>query len=422
MIYPTQRAVWLVAGAAPVALAIGIVAPGAWALSLGWVLLMLVLILADAALAPAVDAARLTIAAPAAMHVGETIDLAPVLERKGAALPARFAADVTDPLEAVRGDGLRFSAVRRGRALVRAVWARQSGPLGLAWRQTRRSSDQAIAVLPDIRPVRDEGMRQFLNSHNVGLRMRRDSGDGQEFQVLTDFQPGMERRTIDWKASAKHASLLAREYQTERDNAVVFAVDAGRAMSEPVGDLPRVDRAVSAALLAAFVALKSGDRVRLFSFAARPMVDSGTLSGARGFARLHAAAAEIDYGSDESNYTLSLVTLDARLERRSLVVLFTEFTDPTSAELMLAAAGRMLKRHRVLFVLFRDAELEAIQDKVPEEGDDIVRANVAHGLLRERRIVVERLRRMGVDVIEAGPDAMALALVERYLRHRERVA
>ena len=116
------------------------------------------------------------------------------------------------------------------------------------------------------------------------------------------------------------------------------------------------------------------------------------------------------------------MTLDGRLERRSLVVLFTESTDPTSAELMLAAAQRMLKRHRLLFVLFRDEELEGIQDAEPQEADDVVRATVAHALLRERRIVIERLRRMGVDVIEAPAEAMALKLVERYLCHRERVA
>ena len=53
--------------------------------------------------------------------------------------------------------------------------------------------------------------------------------------MLTEFQAGMERRAIDWKASARHASLLAREFHTERDNMIVFAVDAGRAMTDPVG-------------------------------------------------------------------------------------------------------------------------------------------------------------------------------------------
>ncbi|MEP9400861.1 DUF58 domain-containing protein [Sphingomonas sp. VNH70] len=406
MIYPTPRAIQLTALAAPVALALGVLRPAAWVVAPLWIGAMLLLILADALLARAPADAALPL--PATLNVGEAVTLH----------GADRAVAIDGPLERVAPG--RYRAVRRGRAHLRRIWARASGPLGLAWRQRSARTTDSIAILPDIRPVRDQGMRQFLNSQSAGQRLRRDHGDGQDFQVLTEFQPGMERRAIDWKASARHAALLAREFHSERDNMIVFAVDAGRAMTDPVGDMPRIDKAVSAALLAAFVALKSGDRVRLFSFGARPQVDSGSITGTRGFARLHHAAADIDYGTDESNYTLGLVTLDTRLDRRALIVLFTEFTDPTSAELMLAAAQRMLKRHRLLFVLFRDTELEAMRDAVPTHADDLVRANVAHMLLRDRAIVVERLRRMGAEVIESAAEAMPLALVERYVAHRER--
>ncbi|KQN79834.1 hypothetical protein ASE90_15995 [Sphingomonas sp. Leaf67] len=407
MIVPSPRAIQLTALAAPVGLALGVLAPAAWIAAPVWIIGVLALVVTDAWLAkrPVTTLPDL----PATLNIGETFRLG----------SADLAAAIDGPVE--RNSPGEYRAVRRGRARLHRLWTRRIGPMGLAWRQVSRKTDRTIAILPDIRPVRDQGMRQYLNSISVGNRLRRDHGDGQDFQVLTDFQAGMERRSIDWKASARHASLLAREFHTERDNMIVFAVDAGRAMTDPVGDMPRIDRAVSSALLAAFVALKSGDRVRLYSFAARPQVDSGSIAGGtRGFARLHHAAADIDYGVEESNYTLGLVTLDQKLDRRALVVLFTEFTDTTSAELLLAAAQRMLKRHRVLFVLFRDLELEGLRDAVPDTADDLVRANVAHLLLRDRAIVVERLRRMGIDVIEAAADAMPLALVERYVSHRER--
>ncbi|KQM97546.1 DUF58 domain-containing protein [Sphingomonas sp. Leaf25] len=406
MILPTPRAIQLTALAAPVGLALGVLKPAAWIVAPVWIGALLLLIVADALLARSPDKGG--VAMPATLNVGEEVRL----HDDG------HAAAIDGPLERIAPGTYR--AVRRGRATLTRVWRRRAGPMGLAWRQTSAKAEASSVILPDIRPVRDQGMRQFLNSVTSGQRIRRDHGDGQDFQVLTEFQPGMERRAIDWKASARHAALLAREFHTERDNMIVFAIDAGRSMSDPVGDLPRVDRAVSAALLAAFVALKSGDRVRLFSFGARPQVDSGSVTGARGFAALHRAAADIEYGTEESNYTLGLVTLDTKLDRRALIVLFTEFTDPTSAELMLAAAARMLKRHRLLFVLLRDTELEAMRDAVPDKADDLVRANVAHMLLRDRAIVIERLRRMGVEVIETVADAMALSLVERYVSHRER--
>ncbi|MGN5374754.1 DUF58 domain-containing protein [Sphingomonas hankookensis] len=408
MIVPTPRAIQLTALAAPVGLALGVLAPAGWIAAPVWIVGVALLIGADAVLArtPVVAMPQ---GVPATLHIGEAFTLG----------SADVAAAFDGPVE--RTAPGTFRAVRRGKVRLRRLWARRAGPMGLAWRQASARADRAIPVLPDIRPVRDQGMRQYLHSVSAGSRLRRDHGDGQDFQVLTEFQAGMERRAIDWKASARHASLLAREFHTERDNMIVFAIDAGRAMTDPVGDVPRIDRAVSSALLAAFVALKSGDRVRLYSFAARPQVDSGSIGGGtRGFARLHHAAADIDYGVEESNYTLGLVTLDQKLDRRALIVLFTEFTDTTSAQLMLAAAQRMLKRHRVLFVLFRDTELESLRDQPPQSADDLVRANVAQLLLRDRAIVVERLRRMGIDVIETAADAMPLALVERYVSHRER--
>ncbi len=416
MIYPTQRAVVLTAVAAPVALLVGVAAPGGWAFALLWVWLIILLVVVDALLARTIGGA-ISVDMPRAVSVGDRFELRPSIA--GGTPPGTdFAVDLSAP--ATPAGCHAFRASRRGTARLATVWARRTGPLGLAWRQKRVAGKGSVAIVPDLGPVREQGMRQFLRSQQHGLRIRPESGDGNEFQALTEFQPGMARRAIDWKASAKHWSLMAREYRTERANNLVFAVDAGRSMCDPVGDVPRVDRAVSAALLSAFVALKSGDSVRLFSFSGRPRVDSGSVGGARGFAALHRAAAEIDYTAEESNYTLSLITLDQRLQRRSIVVLFTEFTDPTSAELMIAAARRMLRRHRVLFVLFADVELEDIATRRPEAADDVTRANVATTLLRERRIVIERLKRHGIDVIEAAPDAMPLALVDRYLSLRER--
>lgn len=403
----------LVAAAAPLALVLGVLLPGGWLAAVALVLALCLLTLIDGLTAPAIRDDDLALAAPGSVEVGAKIDLT------GPNPALAYAAQATAPLEP-QPESTRFIAARRGAARVERVWARVTGPLGLAWRQRSRPLDRTIAVLPDLASVREQGMRQFMRSCQFGTRIRPDSGDGTEFQSLTDFQPGMERRAIDWKASARHFSLLAREFRPERDNSVVFAVDCGRAMSEPVDGLPRVDRAISAALLSAFVALKSGDNVRLFGFAGRPNADSGSVTGTSGLATLHRTAAQIDYGAVESNYTLSLVSLDQRLQRRSLVILFTEFTDPTAAELMIAAAARMLKRHRVLFVLFHDTELERLIDARPASADDIIRANVAHTLLRERRIVIERLRRAGIDVLEAAPDALPLALAERYVRDRGR--
>jgi uncharacterized protein (DUF58 family) len=230
----------------------------------------------------------------------------------------------------------------------------------------------------------------------------------------------MDRRSIDWKQSAKHAALIGKEYRTERNHHIVCAVDCGRLMSEPMAGLPRVDHAINASLLLAYVSLKIGDRAALFAFDDRPRQASGPVSGVRAFPLLQRLAARVDYSAEETNYTLGLTSLAGRLQRRALVVVFTDFADTTSAELMIENVGRLLERHLVLFVAFRDEELEALVEADPVEVDDVSRAVTAANLLKERELVLTTLRRMGVQVVDAPNAGLGPAVLSAYLDLKRR--
>jgi uncharacterized protein (DUF58 family) len=179
--------------------------------------------------------------------------------------------------------------------------------------------------------------------------------------------------------------------------------------------LPRIDRAVSAALATAYVALKSGDRTALFGFAARPEAMSPFVSSTREFYRLQRAAASLDYQSQEPNFTLAMASLAARLKRRSLIVVFSDFTDPTSAELMLESIGRLAAHHLVLFVTLEDAELQGIADAQPADMQALAMSVTADSLLRQRELVKLRLRQQGADVLEAPYAQIGTRLIDAYL-------
>jgi uncharacterized protein (DUF58 family) len=313
-----------------------------------------------------------------------------------------------------------FTALRRGKVQIGPIWLRWQGPFGLIWRQRLLEGDESVLVAPDIRPVREHTAQMLQRDYSFGQVAQLHVGEGAEFEALTDYRPGMDRRSIDWKQSARHTMLLAKEFRTERNNTIMMAVDAGRAMCEPLVVVPRVDRAVSAALLTAFVALRDGDRVGFFGFDSHPRVASNAVSGQRAFALLQRVAAEIDYSPNETNYTLALATLAEGLQRRSLIIIFTDFSDTVSAELMLHAVGTLLGRHLVLFVVMRDEELEAIVEAEPHEPADVTRAVTAAALLRQRRLVIARLRRLGVHVLESRYEAAGPALVNAYLDFKRR--
>lgn len=434
MIYPTRLAVLFAAAVAPAALVIGIFFPAYWTSGLALLALLVALGIVDGLIGAAIRDVEIECEGPAATSVGETFGIvAHVRFRRAAPPTAEVAVGLSGPVEAPLGwrasaemkgksgaGAIVLKAERRGTAILDSVWVRWRGPLGLVWKQRRLGLAQPVLVTPDIRPVREASAQMVNRDAAHGIVAQLQVGEGAEFEALADYRQGMDRRSIDWKTSARHTHLIAKEYRTERNNNIVMALDAGRAMCEPLGGVPRIDRAVSAALLTAFVALRDGDRVGLFAFDSRPRASSLPIAGPRAFPMLQRVAAGIDYSAFETNYTLGLATLASGLSRRSLIVVFTEFSDTISAELMLQGVGTLLKRHLVLFVVLRDEELEAFTAAEPVEPEDVSRAVMAAGLLRERRLVLTRLRHLGVHVIEAAADTAGPALVNAYLDLKRR--
>jgi uncharacterized protein (DUF58 family) len=433
LIYPTRSAVLAAAAGAPVALLIGVMLPARWYAGLAWPVAVLLLTLVDA-----LSGARrgeAVVSPLSSASVGATVDARITVRVRGAGAPQTAQVALAgNALLGLQDDGrlwiplrdgqgaalMPLVALRRGMARLEAVWLRWRGPLGLVWKQQRVVLDRSFPILPDVRPVRERGAQIFQRYAVNGLIAQVDRGDGADFEALVEFRSGMDRRAIDWKQSARHFKLHAKEFRTERNNQIVFAVDAGRQMSEPVGGLPRVDRAVSAMLLTAWVALKLGDRVALNVFDSRPRIASGLVSGVPAFAELQRLAAAIDYSTEETNYTFALTTLATKLTRRSMIVLFTEFTDLTSADFMVRAAARIVAKHLMLVVVLRDEEVEAIADRLPQTPDDVTRAVTAAALLRDRRLALARLQHLGVHVIESAYDQVGETLVAGYVDLKRR--
>jgi len=428
VIYPTRRAVAVTALGAPVALAAGLAQANLWVVGAAWVLASGLLILADAWMAPSPGRLTLDLVAPGSLGVGADAEGWVQAAFSGAASPkVQVAVGANERLEVdprrqtlrlhggVGRGRLRLTPRRRGEAVFERLWARWRGPLGLAWVQREEALDRRAAVTPDIQGVKDQALRLFTRDAAFGMKVQIETGEGSDFNALKDFTTGMDIRSIDWKQSARHAKLIGKEYRTERNHHVVLAIDTGRLMCAPLAGAPRVDRAINAALLLAFVSLKLGDRVRLFAFDARPRIASGATAGAQAFPLLQRLAASIDYTAEETNFTLGLTTLAGGLDRRALVVVFTDFADPTSAELMIENVGRLLRTHLVMFVVFRDVALEALAAQEPHTPDDVSRAVIAASLLKQRDVVTGRLARMGVRIVDAPIDQIPLALVNNYL-------
>lgn len=316
---------------------------------------------------------------------------------------------------------VELEARRRGEARIEEVWVRWQGPLGLLRRSERRELAAVVPVTPDLAGVGRRAVEHFSSRDaQLGQRLERYAGQGSEFHGLREWVSGLDRRDIDWKASARHTRLLSRELRAERNHQIVLALDTGRLMAEPLAGLSRLDHAIHAALLLASASLRYGDRVGLFAFDERPRAWVPPRGGRGTRAALLQLAAGLDAGSAETNFTLGLTELSRRLRRRSLVVVLTDFVDAVTAELMVDNLVRLARRQLVLFVAFRDPLVAALMDAAPASRLDVERAVVAGSLDRERREVLARLGRQGVQVVDAAPAEVGPELLDRYLLIKRR--
>jgi uncharacterized protein (DUF58 family) len=433
---PTRRAIILAALGLPVALLPTIVHPRLWPLWPGYLGLLLLLVGLDAVLSPRRKKVECTVDVPGTLYIGEPAEAVLTVKiRSLRRVPVTVAVDLSDkllPQPPIKGRAsrkgeplrLRIAPTRRGRAVIERASIRSTGPFGLIARIARVDLKKQVAVVPNILPVRTTALR-FLTDREfrAGLKIERYRGDGTEFESLREHSEGDDNRSIDWKATARHRKLLTRQFRAERNHQVVIAIDTGRLMCEPLGGIPKVDHAVNTALLLAYVSIHAGDQVGLATFDAAMGLFVEPRGGTRGFRILSHMASQVDYSDRETNFTLGLTSLAQKLSRRSLVIVLTDFVDTVAAELMLENLGRLSKRHVVVFVALQDPGLTAAAAQPPLDFLRLNRAVVAGSLLRDREVVLLRLRRQGIYPIDASPTHVTPRLINAYLdiKRRERI-
>ncbi|MBP8299329.1 MAG: DUF58 domain-containing protein [Planctomycetes bacterium] len=434
MLRPTRRTLLIAGFGAPVAALPTILGTGLWPLWVGYVLALALGIAIEIALIPSRRSVQVTASPPGAMEIGsesalpvevvgparlQMLEVVPHLWGVTPAVPA-LSVKAQDGKATVQ---FTLAPMRRGPTVLGSIWVRWQGPLGLLWNEAVHAQQRTIDTLPDTRHVRAHALRLRARPEDrAGLKVEQFLGDGSEFDALREFVVGFDRRSVDWKASARHRELLCRQYRAERNHQVILAVDTGNRMGECIDGIPRVDHAIRTALQLAFTCLKTGDLVGAYGFDDQPRVLRQPQAGLKVMAGLQTALGDLDYSTAESNYTLALTHLLSQVQRRSLVVLFTDFVDSITAELMVPNVLRLAKRHRVLFVALRDTTVAKAIEIAPQTLHHVHSAVIAGEMAREREIVLERIRRAGAHVVDAAPNEISAQLIDSYLQLKRREA
>ncbi len=304
----------------------------------------------------------------------------------------------------------------RGRTALRSFHARLLSPLGIV--ELRRSfpAPVSVRVMPDLSALDRSGdLVARTKLIEAGLRRLRRRGMGGEFASLRDYGPDDAFRLIDWKATARRGKPMVAEFEVERAQQIVVAIDAGRLMTPRLGDRRKLDFAVSAALAIAAIGRLAADRVGVVAFAASILARVAPGSGTEHAARLTDVLSDLEPRFEEADYERAFLDIERSLRRRSLVVLFTDLFDPVASSAVLGAAKLLTARHLVLVVLMNDAAIARALRTNPRRADEAYRAAVAATLAEERARAVATLRGRGILVVDVPAAELTVALLDAYV-------
>ncbi|WP_262286570.1 DUF58 domain-containing protein [Micromonospora sp. MA102] len=314
---------------------------------------------------------------------------------------------------------VRLTPARRGDRPAVALTVRSLGPLRLAFRQrTGRPATPpwTLRALPRFDSRRHLPEKLARLRIIDGVQVTRGRGHGTEFDTLREYVVGDDVRSIDWRASARRSDVLVRTWRPERDRRLVCVLDTGRTSAVRLGDEPRLDTAIDAALLLTALAARAGDRVDLL--AADTAIRARVTGSGRPalLARLVDAVAPLQPALVETDFELIAGEVLRRERQRSLVVLFTALEAGALGEGLLPVLPRLAARHRVVLAATHDPVLVGLTTAPPASPDDAYAAAAAWRALAERDRVRAALSRHGVTVVDAPADRLAPAVADTYLR------
>jgi uncharacterized protein (DUF58 family) len=311
--------------------------------------------------------------------------------------------------------------VTRGAAELGTLYVWYENALGLIRRRLRVAASEAIRVFPDLAAVERYGKLHLRNrTIEAGLRRMKLRGAGTEFESLRDWSDGDAFRTVDWKATARRGKLMVAQHEVERSQNVLLLLDCGRLMTPRIDTRRKLDYAVTAALSLATIAGLASDRVGLVAFARDILAASAPRSARSSIAGLSERLYALEPRFEESNYTRAFAYLRHHLHKRSLIVFLTDVIDPLAQAALLAELGSLAKRHLLVCCFMNDAAVSAALAQKPESVRDAYRADVARGLLTERRLAATLLERAGAVVIDVPAQKLTTALIDEYLRVKRR--
>ncbi len=298
---------------------------------------------------------------------------------------------------------------------------RAEGPLRLIQRPILVPASEEIRVMPCLQTLRGPDLIAYRRrARHWGLRRIKWRERGREFESLREYMEGDDPRHIHWKASARLDRPIVQEYQPEKNQIVMIAVDAGRLMGAVSEGKKKLDHALEASAHLAHAALSGGDQVGFLAFADQillfipPKKTHGQLQVIlEGTVSLRTAMVE-------PRYEEAFLWFRSQVRRRSLVVIFTDLMDEFASDNLLEAVALLRPRHLPLCMVIRDSEWDDLMNRPPENAMDVYERSVLQETIRQRRKAIGKLQQKGAIAVDLPPKLLSSNAMEHYLDVKRR--
>ncbi|HEX8723296.1 MAG TPA: DUF58 domain-containing protein [Pyrinomonadaceae bacterium] len=310
---------------------------------------------------------------------------------------------------------------RRGRFEFGRVAVRARTRLGLAWRETRAGEPAAVKVYPNVRRAREAELKA-LGARSLVAAQRRAAwrGEGRDFESLREYVPGDELRHVSWSATARRGRLTTRQYQIERDQTILVALDAGRLMTARIERETKFDTAIHAALALMSAARRAGDQAGLLVFGRRVRAYVPPAKGGEQLDRVLEALHAVEPELIEPSYTRAFEFVAANCKRRSLVVLLTDLVDEEGSRELLTSLRILRPRHLPLVTTIADRDLRASVRDAPADARELFAQSVAEEIMLQREAALRLVEAQGGLALDVTASALVPSLLETYIRVKER--
>ena len=256
----------------------------------------------------------------------------------------------------------------------------------------------------------------------MGVKRIRRAGNNTEFERIKEYVEGDNYRSLNWKASARRHQLMVNVYEDERSQQIVSVIDKGRPMQQAFQGMTLLDYAINASLMLSYVAVRKTDKAGLVCFADHTDTFVAPSRRHGQMERLLDALYSQQTRWSESDFGDMLATINKRLTKRSLLVVYTSFANTQTMTRQLPYLKQLNLRHKVLVVFFADNEMRDFVNSFPRSTEEYYQHVIVEKMLYEQRLIVSQLRQHGILSMLTTPQNLSVDVVNRYLELKERQA